>query len=113
MRPRSTPSSHSSPSAPSVGPRAASSARWSAPLAAAASQTNTSLRSLVVLPQTGLRAAASQRRPRQDGLQRHRTSGSAKAGHDLEWATYTPGNRDFRQFAMTPLAPAPESSPQG
>ena len=77
IRPRSTPSSHSSPSAPNVGPRAASSARWSAPLAAAASQTSTSPRSLVVLLQTGLPVTGSRRRPRHDGLQRHRASGSA------------------------------------
>jgi hypothetical protein len=44
MCPRSTPSSHCSPSTSKVGPSFATSARWSAPLPVAASQARTSLR---------------------------------------------------------------------
>ena len=87
MWPRSTPSSHCSPSASKVGPSFASSARWSAPLPIAASQANTSLRFFVDFCQTALRATESQARPRQDGLQRHLAPASEYAGHDLEWAT--------------------------
>src|SRR3954451_17630104 len=100
MRPRSTPSSQSSPSEPKGGPRPASSARWSAPLDTEPSQTRTSPRSFIVLLQVGFPDTGSRRRPRQDGLQRQRASASSWAGQDLECATYTLGVRVLRQFAI-------------
>ena len=60
------------------GRASASSARWSAPLASAPSQTSTSPRSLRRLAPDRLAASTgSRRRPRQDGLQRQRASASA------------------------------------
>ena len=111
IRPRSTPSSHSSPSEPRVGPRAASSARWSAPLRLEPSQTRTSPRSFLALLQAGLPVTGSRPRPRHDGLQRQRASGSVSAGHRASARRRSQGFGCSASSPSMPLADIAENWP--
>ena len=89
MWPRSTPSSHCSPSASNVGPSVRELGEVLGALAhRPRARPGPRCGSCVDFCQIGLpRAPESHARPRQDGLQRQRAAASAYAGHVFEWAT--------------------------
>ncbi len=95
-----------SPSVSNVGPRFASSARWSAPLPIAASQARTSPRFLRRLLPDRLAARPESQAPAAPGRlaaaarrRRRRRPGTTSSARRR-----CPGVRVLRQFAMTPLA---------